>query len=360
MTDAPLIPNLPPRNGEMKHLRKIIVGILLLVAFAVALVWKSFFPFRNPNELLHVSFDASESYFSTIDNSFCFRYTKNHQFTAHTTHAGSIQQAMGITSGLVADVISFASPMEVERIRRRTGCINEDWRDEFPFRSSPFSSTIVFVVRKGNPNNVRDWEDLLRKDVHTMTPDPNISGAGCYNYLAALIAESRMQDTHPQFAEMLFRRIQIVPMGAKSVQKVFLRDKSCDVLITWESLAIKATCNGAEPEIEIVYPSVTVKAEPVVTLVNCNVEKRYTREAATAYIRYLFSEEGQQFAAVNGWRPQIASAKEDWAWRFKDVDMVSAEAFFGSWEEIWQKHFSRNGTYPKIEQLRQAQKGGSE
>ena len=360
MTDPPLIPTLPPKNGEMKHLRKMIVGILVMVVLAIALVWKSFFPFRGPNELLHVSFDASESYFSAIDNSFCYQYTKTHRFTTRTTHAGSIQQAMGITSGLVADVVSFASPMEVERIRRRTGCINEDWREEFPFRSVPFTSSIVFIVRKGNPKNIQDWEDLLQKDVHVMTPDPKISGAGCYNYLAALIAESRMKATHPRYAETLFRRIQIVPMGAKSVQRVFLRDNSSDVLITWESLAIKATRNAPDPEIEIVYPSVTIKTEPVVTIVNCNVEKRYTRQPAIAYIRYLFSEEGQQFAAVNGWRPQIASTMKDWPWQFHDIELVSVEEFFGSWEAVWQKHFSKNGTYPKIEQLRQAQKGGSE
>ena len=361
MTDPPLIPSLPPRNGEMKHLRNAIVVLLVLIAFVVALIWKAYFPFRGHDELLHVSFDASKSYFGSVDSNFKFEYVGDHGYTTHSAHAGSVQQAMGITSGLIADIVSFASPMEIEEIRKRTGCINEDWQEQFPFGSSPFTSVVVFLVRKGNPKGIEDWNDLIHPNIQVITSDPSISGVGRYSYLASLIAESTMQDTHPRYAEVLFRRIQILPMGARSVLKVFLRDKTMDVLITWESLAIEAARAASGEDVEVVYPSISVKAEPVVTLVNCNVERRHTRQPATAYIDYLFSDNGQQFAALHGWRPRRPATLREWQWQFQTTTkLVSIEEQFGSWDEAWQKHFSKKGSFQQIVQLRQAQKGGSE
>ncbi len=295
------------QHTQPKKWRILALALFLTGIFLAGAYWYRASPFRENDELLHVSFGGSKAFFQDFDSYYTEVYERDSPISVKSDHAGSVRQGIGIASGLVADVVSFATPLTNDAIAQKTGYIRRDWRKRFPHESSPFFSTIVFLVSAGNAKAIQDWEDLIRKDVRVMTTDPDASGSGRYAYLATLLAEKiseNCEDLSPSFSQQVFLKSQIVSLGSNQVSEVFLKNRESDVLLTWEMEAIRFQREHPS-ELEIVYPPFSILAEPVVAIVDTHVERRNTRTAAESYISSLYSEEGQRMAASNGIRPRL-------------------------------------------------------
>ncbi|MCB1121283.1 MAG: sulfate ABC transporter substrate-binding protein [Verrucomicrobiae bacterium] len=359
MPHPPLNTQWENANQPVDRLRLYAVALVLLLTSLVIILGIKSFPFRAENELLHVSFDGAKTFFQEFDKRYADGTFEENFYHVSSAHAGSVQQAFGITSGLIADIVSFASPLESDEIARETGFIRRNWREHFPYGSSPFYSTIVMVVAAGNPKAIRDWGDLTRKEVNIMAPDPTVSGSGRYAYLCTLLVEHQTkecQSVRPSFSQNVFMKCKLIAQGASQVSRVFLHSPESDVLLTWESEAVRMKRLYPD-KFDIVYPAFSILAEPVVAVVDTHVEKRNTRAPAEAYIRHLFTEEGQELAASNGFRPRADIALDT---PFPSIELFSVEDVFEGWDCVYDRHFSTKGSWNWIRRLRAARIGGEE
>ncbi|MBZ4420092.1 sulfate ABC transporter substrate-binding protein [Myxococcus sp. RHSTA-1-4] len=304
--------------------------------------------------LLNVSYDPTRELFSDVNAAFSKHWEakRGQKVTIKQSHGGSGKQARAVIDGLDADVVTLALAYDVDMLHDKAQLIPADWHTRLPDNSAPYTSTIVFVVRKGNPKGIKDWEDLVKEGVTVITPNPKTSGGARWNYLAAwgyaLRKPGGSEATAQAFVEQLFRNVPVLDSGARGSTTTFAERGLGDVLIAWENEAFLLTQEVGKDRFEIVVPSVSILAEPPVTVVDKNVDKRGTRAAAEAYLQFLYSDEGQELAAKHHYRPRSQAVAAKHASRFPSVSLFTITDVFGGWKKAQAAHFDEGGVFDRI------------
>jgi len=307
----------------------------------------------NVVELLNVSYDPTRELYADYNEAFVQYWKEKTGQTVriNQSHAGSGAQARAVIDGLDADVVTLALAYDIDAIAEK-GRLAKDWQSRFADNSSPYTSTIVFLVRAGNPKNIKDWDDLIREDVEVITPNPKTSGGARWNYLAAwgyaLKQYGNDEEKAKQFVADLFKRVPVLDSGARGSTTTFVERGIGDVMISWENEAFLALKELGPDKFEIVLPSVSILAEPPVAVVDSVVDKRGTRELATAYLEYLYSEEGQRVAARNYYRPRLEPVAREYENVFPRLEMFTIDEVFGGWQAAQAKHFNDGGIFDEI------------
>ncbi|MCZ8237874.1 MAG: sulfate ABC transporter substrate-binding protein [Leptospiraceae bacterium] len=304
---------------------------------------------------LNVSFDPTRELYAEINTEFGKLWSLNHKSTIsfQQSHGGSGKQARSVIDGLQADVVTLALSYDIDSIVEKSGLISKDWESKFPNNSSPYFSTVVLLVRKGNPKNIRDWDDIIKDSVSIITPNPKTSGGARWNYLAAYAyakEKTKSNDKAKEFISKLYKNTSVLDTGARASTTTFIQRSMGDVLITWENEALLALkeSNTKEKNFEIIYPSVSILAETPVAIVEVNAKKKQTLDIATSYIEFLYSEQGQEIIAKNFLRPRSEVILQKYKNQFPKIKMVSIRDLEGSWKEAQLKHFSDNGIFDQI------------
>lgn len=306
-------------------------------------------------ELLNVSYDPTRELYAEVNEKFAAQWKQQTGETLkiRTSHGGSGKQARSVIDGLEADVVTLALAADIDSIAKNGKLLPADWQSRLPHNSAPYTSTIVFLVRKGNPKQIRDWGDLAKPGVAVITPNPKTSGGARWNYLAAWTWASqqyRQADKVIGYMTQLFQNVPVLDTGARGSTTTFVERGIGDVLIAWENEAL-LTLNepGSRGKFEIVVPSLSIKAEPPVAWVDKNVAKHGTRKQAEAYLRFLYSPEGQRLAAKHFYRPsepdKVPAAELS---RFPQVKQVTIDGAFGGWKKAQAEHFADGGFFDKI------------
>jgi sulfate/thiosulfate transport system substrate-binding protein len=334
---------------------------LVVVLAAAGSCWWLLRPLRGEQTVLVVAYDASRDYLTAIGAALPDA-TSDGATRLSALHAGSVRQAESLAHGLVADVVLLASPVALDHVVSRTGCLPADWQRLHPHGSSPVYSTIVLLVRRGNPLGIGGWDDLYRREVRTVLPDPRASGAGRYAYLALMAEALERHDERLAAARVrdLMMRARLIRLGAHAAFEVFDRDGRGDVLLTWESEALRITRLARPGAYEVVYPASSILAEPVVAVLGCMVERRGSAAAAGEVIEFLFSGRGQAIAAHAGLRPRDAEAMAALKQPFAALELQPVGEVFGDWERAWRDHLGPEGTFAYAMELRAALAGGVE
>ena len=307
---------------------------------------------KNHVEIINVSYDPTREFYEAYNKIFS-KYWKEEtgqSVDVIQSHGGSGKQALEISNGLPADVATLALEYDIDAIRN-AGLIDKGWIDEYPDDSAPYTSTIVFLVRKGNPKNIHDWDDLTKDGVGVITPNPKTSGGARWNYMAAwAYAEKKyngQEDKMEEFIKKLYQNVVILDSGARSATTSFVENGQGDVLIAWENEAYLSVKDDPD-EFEIINPSISILAQPSVTVVDEVAKNRGTEKIATEYLNYLYSDDAQRIAAENYYRP----VKEDILKEYSDVFDLNMELKniqdFGGWEEVQKKHFADGGIFDRI------------
>ncbi|MFT3725900.1 MAG: sulfate ABC transporter substrate-binding protein [Hyphomonadaceae bacterium] len=308
--------------------------------------------------LLNVSYDPTRELYEEFNADFSASYKTADGKTVkvNMSHGGSGKQARSVIDGLEADVVTLALQNDIDLIAKETGKIPADWRSKLPANSSPYTSTIVFLVRKGNPKNVRDWSDLALPGVSIVTPNPKTSGGARWNYLAAWAFGAKQSSGDEaktkEFVSAIYKNAAKLDTGARASTTTFVQQGIGDVLITWENEGFYTLAEAKPGEYELIYPSLSIKAEPPVAVVQGNAEKHGTAQVAEDYLKHLYAPAGQKIAAKHFYRPNDPSAADpaDIA-RFKQIDMVTIDdPLFGGWAAAQAKHFDANGVFDQIYQ----------
>jgi sulfate transport system substrate-binding protein len=271
--------------------------------------------------------------------------------TINQSHGGSGKQARAVIDGLDADVVTLALAYDIDSIAEQSHFLPKDWQQRLPENSSPYTSTIVFLVRKGNPKGIKDWDDLTKPGIAVITPNPKTSGGARWNYLAAYgyALKSTSDDAQAlAFMKALFKNVPVLDTGARGATTTFVQRRIGDVLVGWENEALLAAKELGKGEFEIVIPSVSILAEPPVAVVD-KVAKRHDTEAvAKAYLEYLYSAAGQEVAAKNFYRPRLESVAQKYSAQFPPVNLFTIDEMFGGWERAQKAHFADGGTFDQI------------
>ncbi|WP_424951522.1 sulfate ABC transporter substrate-binding protein [Deinococcus sp.] len=302
--------------------------------------------------LLNVSYDPTRELYQDINAAFSKQWTAQHPgdtVKINDTHGGSGAQARSVIDGLDADVVTLAVASDIDAIAAQ-GLINADWQSRLPYNSTPYTSTIVFLVRKGNPKGIKDWPDLIKQGVQVITPNPKTSGGARWNFLAAWGWATRKLGGDAQakdFVTKLYKNVPVLDSGARGSTTTFVERGIGDVLLAWENEALLATRELGAGKFEIVVPSVSVLAEPPVTVVDKNVAKHNTGAVTKAYLHYLYSPEGQEIIARNFYRPRDQKVLARYAAQFPKVNMFSV-ATFGGWKVAQPRFFNDGGVFDQV------------
>jgi len=301
-------------------------------------------------KLLNVSYDPTRELYTAINNAFIKQWeTKTGQkLTIEQSHGGSGKQARAVIDGLEADVVTLGLAYDVDAVAK-AGLIHPDWGSRLANHAAPYTSTIVFLVRKGNPKGIKDWDDLVKPGIQVITPNPKSSGGARWNYLAAWgYALKRGGDdaAAQKFVGALYKNVPVLDSGARGATTTFVERGIGDVLLAWENEALLAVEKLGKDKVELVVPSVSILAEPPVAVVDSNVDKRGTREVATAYLEFLYTPEGQKIAAQNFYRPRDASAAP--AGAFPEIKLFTIDELFGGWSKAQPTHFDEGGVFDKL------------
>ncbi len=305
-------------------------------------------------ELLNVSYDPTREFYREYNAAFSQHWNglTGDEVKVRQSHGGSGSQARAVIDGLDADVVTLALAYDVDALRQQAQLIPENWQSRLPDNSSPYTSTIVLLVRKGNPKNIRDWDDLVRDDVAVITPNPKTSGGARWNYLAAwgyaLQKFAGDEDKTYQFISKLFQNVPVLDSGARGATNTFVQRGLGDVLIAWENEAILSVEQLGKGEFEIVVPSVSILAEPPVTVVDKNVDRKGTREVAEAYLQYLYSDEAQRLAAKHYYRPSNPAIGKEFVDSFPQVELFRIDEVFDGWQQAQETHFNDGGKFDSI------------
>lgn len=308
---------------------------------------------KEPVELLNVSYDPTRELYENYNKAFAAYWEQENgqKVTVKQSHGGSGKQSRAVLDGLEADVVTLALGYDIDALQE-AGLIGADWQSKFEHNSSPYTSTIVFLVRKGNPKGIKDWPDLLKEGVEVITPNPKTSGGARWNYLAAwgyaLDHNNNDEAKAKEFVQELFKHVPVLDTGARGSTTTFVERGIGDVLIAWENEAYLSIKELGPDKFEIVNPSESILAEPPVAVVDKVVDKRGTREVAEAYLKYLYSEEGQKIAAENYYRPTLDSVKEQFKDQFPEIKLFTLADKFGTWKETQEKHFNDGGIFDQI------------
>lgn len=303
-------------------------------------------------ELLNVSYDPTREFYSQYNERFCEYWRENHgeEIQVVQSHGGSGSQARSVIEGNEADVVTLALAYDITAIEA-AGLIEEGWMEEFAGDSSPYTSTIVFLVRKGNGKNIKDWNDLVRDGVEVITPNPKTSGGACWNFLAAWAYwqeqdGGKEEETQEQMKK-LYQNVLVLDSGARGATNTFVENGQGDVLIAWENEAYLAMEEYPD-QYEMVTPSISILAQPSVAVVDKNVQEHGTGELAAAYLEYLYSDEAQRLAGKNYYRPSNEEILQELAGQFNlEMNLVSIEDF-GGWDQAYETYFQDGGVFDQI------------
>ncbi|ATM97741.1 sulfate transporter subunit [Yersinia frederiksenii] len=319
------------------------LSLLLLASGAIA----------KDIQLLNVSYDPTREFYQAYNQAFSKHWQEQtgDKVTVRQSHGGSGKQATSVINGIEADVVTLALAYDVDAIAER-GRIDKNWIKRLPDNSAPYTSTIVFLVRKGNPKQIHDWSDLVKPGVSVITPNPKTSGGARWNYLAAwgyaLEHNNNDQAKAQEFVKTLYKNVEVLDSGARGATNTFVERGIGDVLIAWENEALLAVNEVGKDQFEIVTPSVSILAEPTVSVVDKVVDKRGTREVADAYLKYLYSPEGQTIAAKNYYRPRDPAVAAKFANEFPQLKLFTIDEVFGGWTKAQQVHFATGGVFDEI------------
>jgi sulfate transport system substrate-binding protein len=302
-----------------------------------------------------VSYDPTRELYQDVNKAFAAKWKAQtgDNVTIKASHGGSGKQARSVIDGLDADVVTLALAWDIDEIAEK-GLIAQNWQSRLKQNSTPYYSTIVFLVRKGNPKGIKEWNDLIKPGVHVITPNPKTSGGARWNYLAAwgwaLKQPGGSEAKAKDFVAKLFKNVPVLDSGARGATTTFVERGIGDVLIAWENEAILAVKELGPDKFDIVAPKQSILAEPPVSVVDKVVDKRGTRKVAEAYLNYLYTEEGQDIIAKNFYRPISATAEKKYAAQFPKVSLFTINDVFGGWTKAQKTHFADGGSFDQIYQ----------
>ena len=322
--------------------RLLVIGSLLLATSA----------FAADVSLLNVSYDPTRELYVDFNKAFSAAYQKEtgKSIEIKQSHGGSGSQARSVIDGLQADVVTLALAYDIDAIANK-GLINKDWQKRLPQNAAPYTSTIVFLVRKGNPKGIKDWDDLVKTGVQVITPNPKTSGGARWNYLAAwgyALKKYGSEDKARKFTADLFKNVPVLDTGARGSTVTFVERGVGDVLLAWENEAFLAVKEFGKDKFEIVAPPLSILAEPPLAVVDTVVEKKGTRAAAEAYLKYWYTKEGQDIAARNSYRPRDPEVAKKYEASFAKVDLFTIDDVFGGWTKAQKEHFGEGGVFDQI------------
>ncbi|HEY0833437.1 MAG TPA: sulfate ABC transporter substrate-binding protein [Azospirillum sp.] len=307
----------------------------------------------GPVTLLNVSYDPTRELYVEFNKLFAatWKAETGQTLQVRQSHGGSGKQARSVIDGLDADVVTLALAYDIDAIAD-TGVLAKNWQQRLPHNSAPYTSTIVFLVRKGNPKRIKDWDDLVKPGVQVVTPNPKTSGGARWNYLAAWAyareKSGGSEEKAREFVGALFRNVPVLDSGARGSTITFTQRGIGDVLLAWENEAFLSVKEFGADKLEIVVPSLSILAEPPVTVVDSVVDRKGTRKVAEAYLQVLYTREGQELAAKHFYRPRQPELASQYAGRFADVRLVTIDQAFGGWRDAQKKHFADGGVFDDI------------
>ena len=329
-------------------IKKLISVAVLGLAFSASAMSAEF-------SLLNVSYDPTRELYQDFNKAFAahWKSKSGEDLKIKQSHGGSGKQARAVIDGLQADVVTLALAYDIDEVAQR-GLIAKDWQKRLPHSSTPYSSTIVFLVRKGNPKGIKDWGDLVRPGLSVITPNPKTSGGARWNHLAAwgyaIKQPGGNEKSAQEFLSKMYKNVPVLDSGARGSTTTFIERGIGDVLLTWENEALLAIKELGPEKVEIVVPSVSVLAEPPVTVVDKVVDRRGTRKQAEAYLQYLYTEEGQEIAAQNYYRPTNEKIAKKYAAQFPKVKLLTIDEIAGGWTKAQRTHFADGGVFDQIYQ----------
>lgn len=328
------------------------VGVLAAAVFVGSLAVA---PMRaQAAELLNVSYDPTRELYEEFNQSFAayWKEKTGETVTVNQSHGGSGKQARSVIDGLEADVVTLALAYDIDAISEKAGLMPADWQKRLPNNSCPYISTVVFLVRKGNPKGIKDWDDLVKPGVGVIAANPKTSGVARWLYLAAWAFASEKNGGDEakvrEFMKAFYENVPVLDSGARGSTTTFVQRGIGDVLLTWENEAFLAVEKLGKDEFEMVVPSMSILAEPPVAVIDKVAEKHGTQEVAKAYVEYLYSEAGQEIAAKHYYRPQLESVREKYADRFPAIKMIEIDEAFGGWKKAQATHFNDGGVFDQI------------
>lgn len=329
---------------------------LKAVLVGAALVLVTLTPAQAATTLLNVSYDPTRELYQAINPVFIAHWAAKtgETLTIQQSHGGAGKQARAVIDGLAADVVTLALAYDIDAIAEK-GMLAQNWQSRLPLNSAPYTSTIVFLVRKGNPKGIRDWDDLVQDGVAVITPNPKTSGGARWNYLAAWAWAERTSDGDATkvkaYITQLYQHVPVLDSGARGATTTFAQRGIGDVLLSWENEAFLALKEFGTDQFEIVMPSLSILAEPPVAVVDRTVDKKGTRAVATAYLEFLYSPQGQEIAAKNFYRPTNPEVAARHQGQFAPVDLVTINDL-GGWQQAQKTHFADGGIFDQIYQPR--------
>ncbi|SDZ73388.1 sulfate ABC transporter substrate-binding protein [Nitrosospira multiformis] len=305
--------------------------------------------------LLNVSYDPTRELYQQFNSAFAKHWESKtgEKIAIKQSHGGSGKQARSVIDGLDADVVTLALAKDIDEIAEKASLLPANWQKRLPHNSTPYTSTIVLLVRKGNPKNIKDWDDLVKPGVAVITPNPKTSGGARWNYLAAWEYGKRTYGDDAkakEFVAKLYRNVPVLDSGARGSTTTFVERGIGDVFISWENEAFLAIRELGPDKFEIVAPSLSILAEPSVAVVDKVVDKKGTRTIAEAYLQYLYSDTGQEIAAKNFYRPTNAAIAAKYASQFPGLKLFKIDDAFGGWKNAHKLHFADGGTFDQIYQ----------
>ena len=327
----------------------VILGLLSIVLIGHAWAGKKV-------TLLNVSYDPTRELYQEFNSAFAkyWQEKTGEAVAINQSHGGSGKQARAVIDGLDADIVTLALAYDIDAIAEKSELLPKNWQERLPDNSAPYTSTIVFLVRKNNPKNIKDWDDLARQGVSVITPNPKTSGGARWNYLAAwgyaLKKWNNDENKAKEFVTALYKNVPVLDSGARGATTTFVERGIGDVLVAWENEAYLAVKELGKGEFQIVVPSVSILAEPPVAVVDRNVDRHGTRKVAEAYLNYLYTKEGQTIAAKNYYRPRSESAAKEYADKFPKINLFTVDEVFGGWPKAQKKHFADKGIFDQIYQ----------
>jgi sulfate/thiosulfate transport system substrate-binding protein len=323
-----------------------ILGATLFLTQAAALA--------DSTTLLNVSYDPTRELYQAFNQAFAkdYKAKTGKDLVIQQSNGGSGKQARAVIDGLAADVVTLALAADIDALHTHGDLVPEDWQKRLPNNSCPYTSTINFLVRKGNPKGIKDWDDLIKPGVQVITPNPKTSGGARWNFLAAWGYAQRKYgpDKAKDFVTKLYKNVPVLDSGARGATNTFVERGLGDVLIAWENDALLSLKEFGADKFEIIYPSVSVQAEPPVSIVDKVVDRRGTRAVATAYLEYLYSPEGQEIAAKNFYRPRLPEVAEKYSKQFPKIELFTVDDLFGGWSKAQKTYFDDNGVFDQIYQ----------
>jgi sulfate transport system substrate-binding protein len=332
---------------KIKYFLTTIIAFILILSLAGG-AW------AKQINLLNVSYDPTRELYDDYNKVFV-KYWKDKtgdDVTINQSHGGSGKQARAVIDGLDADVVTLALAYDIDAIAEKSGLLPKNWQSLLPDNSTPYTSTIVFLVRRGNPKNIQDWDDLAKPGISVITPNPKTSGGARWNYLAAwgyaLKKFNNDEDKVKAFVGAIYKNVPVLDSGARGSTTTFVERGIGDVLISWENEAYLAVNELGPGKFEIVIPSISILAEPPVAVVERDADRHGTKKVAGEYLKYLYSDEGQEIIARNYYRPRNPQIAQKYADKFKPVNLFTINDVFGNWKEAQKKHFADKGTFDQI------------